>query len=121
MRDNESREMYLETIYLLSRKESHVRSVDIANAMSFSRPSVSRGVSLLEKNGDLVMDEEGYLTLTAKGEAEAAKVYGRHQGLTRFLGSLGVSAKTAEDDACRIEHILSEETMAAIRKRVPRK
>lgn len=111
----ESGEMYLETIYILSLRSSAVRSVDVGEYMGFSKPSVSRAIGLLKKNGLVQTDELGFLKLTAAGEAEAKKIYERHTVLTQLLINLGVDEKTAADDACRIEHYISEQTFDAIK------
>ena len=111
----ESAEMYLETIYLLSQKRSNVRSIDVAEHMGYSKPSVSRAVSLLKQGGYVTMDQDGFLLLTEDGKAVAAKVFERHTVLSRFLVSLGVSEDTASEDACKIEHVISDETLAAIK------
>lgn len=112
---HESAEMYLETIYVLSQK-SAVRSIDVAEYMGYSKPSVSRAVGLLKKDGYLVMAKDGYLTLTEEGKATAKKIYERHTVLSNFLNSIGVSEQTASEDACKIEHCVSEETVTAIKK-----
>ena len=112
----ESGEMYLETIYLLSKKMNKVRSLDVAEYMGFSKPSVSRAVGLLKNGMYLVSDEEGYLCLTEAGIEIAEKIYERHTLLTRFLCSLGVDEETASNDACKMEHHISEETFLAIKK-----
>jgi Mn-dependent DtxR family transcriptional regulator len=111
----ESAEMYLETIYLLSQKRSNVRSIDVAEHMGYSKPSVSRAVSLLKQGGYVTVDQDGFLLLTEDGKAVAAKVFERHTVLSRFLVSLGVSEDTASEDACKIEHVISDETLAAIK------
>ena len=113
---HESAEMYLETIYTLSQEKTNVRSIDVAEALGYSRPSVSRAVGLLKKDGYLLMDEEGFLTLTEAGKSVAEKIYGRHTVLTAALAALGVDAQTAAEDACRIEHVISDESLAAITK-----
>ena len=100
----ESGEMYLETIYVLSRQSGSVRSVDVAEEMGYSKPSVSRAVGLLKKDGLLVMDETGSLKLTEAGEEKAKRIYERHTVLSRLLQNLGVDEATAIEDACRIEH-----------------
>lgn len=113
----ESGEDYIETIYRLKRKNGFVRSVDVARELGYSRPSVSRAVSILKKDGYLVMDTDGELELTTKGKRKATKIYDKHKTLTKFLmKTAGVSAKTAENDACRIEHIISETTFNGIKK-----
>ena len=104
----ESGQMYLETIYVLSLKSSAVRSLDVALHMGFSKPSVSRAVGILKKNGYLLMDKDGYLTLTPEGRKVGEKIYDRHTTLTSFLIKLGVSEKTAAEDACRMEHDISD-------------
>ena len=112
---HESAEMYLETIYELSRQNSFVRSIDVAEAMGYSKPSVSRAVSLLKQGGYLLMDKDGFLTLTDSGIAIAQKIFERHTVLSRMLISLGVSKDAAVEDACKIEHVISDETFAAIK------
>ena len=112
---HESGEMYLETIFLLSGKKQNVRSIDVAEEMGFSKPSVSRGVSILKRDGYLTVDENGYLELTDFGLELAKKVYERHTVLTELLVGLGVSVDTAEEDACKIEHVISDETLSAIK------
>lgn len=108
--------MYLETILILSQKNAHVRSIDISDYMGFSKPSVSRAIGLLRNGGYVEMDSDGYLTLTDLGSEVAMKVYDRHKILTEFLISLGVSEETASNDACKIEHDISDESLEAIRK-----
>ena len=112
---NESAEMYLETIYRLSRKATAVRSIDVAEALGYSRPSVSRAVGLLRKGNYLQMDAEGFLTLTETGLQVAEKIYERHTVLTAALEALGVDPQTAAEDACRIEHVISDKAFAAVR------
>lgn len=116
MQFQESAQMYLETIYLLTKESTHVRSVDVAEHMGYSRPSVSRAVGLLKQGGLLRVDEDGFLTLTDAGQAEAEKIFARHTLLTELLQHLGVGSETAAEDACKIEHVISDETMAAIRR-----
>lgn len=111
----ESGEMYLETIYILSRKSSFVRSLDVAEYMGFSKPSVSRAVSLLKSGGYITVDKNGCLCFTPKGEEVAAKVYERHTLLCEFLKSLGVNEETAAVDACKMEHYISDESFLAIK------
>ena len=111
----ESGEMYLETIYILSRKAQPVRSIDISEYMGYSKPSVSRAVSLLKKDGFIDVEDKGSISLTKKGKAVAEKVYERHQILTELFINLGVDEKTALEDACRIEHYISDETFSAIK------
>ncbi|MDD7180339.1 MAG: metal-dependent transcriptional regulator [Eubacteriales bacterium] len=111
----ESGEMYLETIYVLSKK-GPVRSTDVAERMGYSKPSISRAVGLLKSSGYLLMDKEGYLTLTDTGLAIATKIYERHIFLSEFLVKLGVDKDVAAADACKIEHVISEESFEAIKK-----
>ena len=111
----ESGEMYLETIYILSRKAQPVRSIDISEYMGYSKPSVSRAVGLLKKDGFIDVEDKGSISLTKKGKAVAEKVYERHQILTELFINLGVDEKTALEDACRIEHYISDETFSAIK------
>ncbi len=114
----ESGEMYLETILILSNSQPHVRSIDVANYMNYSKPSVSRGVGILKEDGYVIMDESGYLTLTESGREIAEKIYERHVVLEKLLISIGVSPETAERDACKIEHVISEETFETIKKKI---
>ena len=109
----ESGEMYLETVYVLS-KNGVVRSLDVAEYMGFSKPSVSRAVGLLKQGGYLLMDKDGYLTLTESGLDVAKKIYERHTLLSKFLVRLGVDEKTATEDACKMEHDISQQTYHAI-------
>ena len=111
---HESGEMYLETILILKNQNEYVRSIDIAHTMDFSKPSVSRAIKLLKESQLIVVDDKGYIDFTDEGRRIAEKVYGRHQILTEFLVSIGVSVKQAEEDACRIEHIISDETQHCI-------
>ena len=113
----ESGEMYLETIYVLS-KNGVVRSLDVAEYMGFSKPSVSRAVGLLKQGGYLIMDRDGSLTLTEDGLGVAKKIYERHTLLSDFLVRLGVDKNTAAEDACKIEHDISDESFAAIKRHV---
>ena len=115
MRLQESGEMYLETILILSRTKNYVRSIDVCEYMGYSKPSISRAVSLLRNDGYVNMDDRGFLSLTEKGLSVAEKIYERHQMLTRALTNMGVDKKTAEDDACRIEHVISDESFKAIK------
>lgn len=116
MRLQESGEMYLETILILSEKNGRVRAIDVAEYMGFSKPSVSRAIGILKSAGYVTVDPEGLLILTDSGGEIARKIYGRHKLLTRFLTGLGVNEKTAAEDACRIEHDISDETFDAVRK-----
>ena len=116
MKIQESAEMYLETILILSKKSAHVRSIDICEHMGFSKPSVSRAVSLLKNGGYVVADKDGYLSLTDEGREIAEKIYERHNILTVLLTRLGVSEQIASQDACKLEHVLSDESMDAIKR-----
>ena len=117
MQIQESGEMYLETILLLSKKGA-VRSLDIAEYMEYSKPSVCRAVGILKNGGFITVDKSGYITLTDVGFERASKIYERHTLLTDFLQRLGVSAETAVEDACKMEHIISDESFDAIKKHV---
>ena len=112
---HESAEMYLETIYQLSMKQHCVRSIDVAESLNYSRASVSRAVGLLKKDGYLEMDEDGFLNLTELGKSTAEKIYERHMILTAALKALGVDEESAAEDACRIEHVISDKSLAAIK------
>lgn len=112
----ESAEMYLETIYVLSQASAHVRSIDVAEHMGYSKPSVSRAVGLLKNGGYVTMAEDGVLSLTEAGREAAKKIFERHTVLSTFLAQIGVSDETAAVDACKIEHVISDETLAAIKK-----
>ena len=111
----ESGEMYLETIYVLSQVSPTVRSIDVAEHMGYSKPSVSRAMGLLKQGGYVVSDEDGFLTLTDEGRKAAKNIFERHTVLTRFLTSLGVSAEIAAEDACKIEHVISQESFDALK------
>ena len=112
----ESGEMYLESIYVLSQKSSYVRSIDISEYMGYSKPSVSRAVNLLKNGGYIVMDEENYITLTESGREVAEKIYSRHTVLTKMLVALGVPQEVAAEDACRMEHTISDVSFEAIKR-----
>ncbi|MBQ7089117.1 MAG: metal-dependent transcriptional regulator [Clostridia bacterium] len=116
MQLQESGQMYLETILVLSRTLPAVRSIDIVEHMGYSKPSVSRAMSLLKSGGFIHMDEDGYITLTEDGREVATKIYERHTVLTRALMLLGVDADTAAEDACKMEHAISDTSVAAIKK-----
>ncbi len=116
----ESGEMYLETILILSRR-GPVRSIDVSEYMGYSKPSVSRAVSLLKSGGYLTMEENGFLHLTEAGKELAEKIYERHTTLTEALLSLGVDKEAASEDACRIEHVISDASFQAIKAHMERK
>ena len=115
MHIQESGEMYLETIHVLYKKNGHVRSVDISEYMGYSKPSVSRAVGLLKSGGYIEVERDGSILLTDLGHETANKIYERHTVLTRFLVSLGVNPETAAEDACKLEHAISDESLAAIK------
>ena len=116
MRLQESGEMYLKTILLLSEKQDVVRGLDIANRMGFSKPSVSRAVGILKNEGYINVDDDNHITLTNEGYDIAIKIRDRHLAITNMLTSLGVGYDLADSDACRIEHVISDETYEAIKK-----
>ena len=111
---HESGENYLETILVLKNKNGYVRSVDIAHMLSFSKPSISRAMSILREAGHITMNDQGFIELTKEGHAIAEKIYHRHLMLTAWLTALGVSPGTASQDACRMEHVISQETFDKI-------
>jgi Mn-dependent DtxR family transcriptional regulator len=108
--------MYLETIFVLSKKHSTVRAIDVGEYMGYSKPSVSRAMGLLREGGLITVDRDGAISLTEDGKIAAEKIYERHTLLTRFLMQLGVEEETASEDACKIEHVISDETIEAIRR-----
>ncbi len=118
MRIQESGEMYLETILRLSQKSGHVRAIDVGEEMGYSKPSVSRAMSLLKEGGYIVIDKDGSITLTEAGLALAEKIYERHTLITNFLISIGVDEETAALDACKMEHSISDASFEAIKKHV---
>ena len=113
---HESAEMYLETIYMLTQRKTNVRSVDIAEHMSYSKPSVSRAVGLLKQGGYIAVDTDSFITLTPEGLAVAKKIFERHTVITQLLTRIGISEQTAAEDACKIEHVISDETFLAVKK-----
>ena len=117
---HESGEMYLETIHVLLQKNGAVRSIDISEHMGYSKPSVSRAVGLLKSGGYILVDKDGYITLTESGISVAEKIYERHMVLSRLLVVLGVSEETAAEDACRLEHAISDESFQAIKHHISR-
>jgi len=111
-----SGENYLETVWLLKQKKETVRSVDVAEALGYSKPSVCRAMSLLKEEGCIVMDKAGHIELTPKGDALAEAIYEKHTVLTEFLVRFaGVSGEKAQEDACRIEHVISEESFLGLK------
>lgn len=116
----ESGEMYLETIYRLSQEKPLVRAIDVGEQLGYSKPSVSRAMGLLKSGGYIQVSENGGLVLTDTGLDIAAKIFQRHTLLTRMLTALGVEEKTAAEDACRMEHVISDATFEAIKKHFER-
>ena len=116
MKLQESGEMYLEAMLVLSQHKEHVRSIDISEYRNYSKPSVSRAIKLLKENGYINVSPEGYLTMTDKGREVAEKIYEHHVVLTKLLTQIGVDPEIAEEDACRIEHIISDETFNAVKR-----
>lgn len=114
----ESGEMYLESIYVLTKKSNAVRSIDVCEYMGYSKPSVSRAIGLLKSGGYVTVDGDGHLALTEIGKDVAQKIYERHTMLTELLVRLGVPKEIAAEDACKIEHVISDETVEAIRNHV---
>ena len=121
MKMQESGENYLETILILKQEKGYVRSIDIAMKLDFSKPSVSRAMSLLRENGYITMDHKvGWIELTGSGREIAERIYERHQVISQWLMDLGVAEKTATADACRIEHVISPETFDRIKEHIAR-
>ena len=112
----ESGEMYLESIYVLCKEKKNVRSIDIVEYMNFSKPSVSRAVGLLKNGGYITVDNDGYITLTDVGKEVSQKIYERHSIISAFLVNLGVDEEIASADACKIEHVISDESLEAIKR-----
>lgn len=115
---HQSGEDYLEAIFILRQEKGAVRSIDVAQKLGYSKPSVSRAMSILRADGYIQMEKSGAITLTEEGERVARTMYERHRLLTSWLTSLGVSPEVAANDACRMEHALSAETFACIKKYV---
>ena len=118
MQLQESGEMYLESIYILSQRKPAVRSLDVADYMNFSKPSVSRAVGLLKSGGYITVDRDGYLHLTQEGLEVAQTIYERHIIFSQFLMRLGVDEETATADACRMEHDISAKSFSALKKHI---
>ena len=116
MKIQESAENYLETILILHNRKGYVRSTDIATELGFSKPSVSVAMKNLRTNEYIVMDENGFISLTDKGMSIASAVYEKHTVLSRWLVSLGVDPKTATEDACRMEHVISQESFTKLKE-----
>ena len=115
---HQSGEDYLEAILALREERGNVRSIDVAQHLGYSKPSISRAMSILKASGYLTMEKDGHLTLTEEGERVAQSIYERHRLLTQWLMALGVSPETAEEDACKIEHNISEETFQCMKRHV---
>ena len=116
MKVHESREDYLETILILKKRNGTVRSIDIANELGYSRPSVSRAIKLLREKEFITVSENGLISFTEKGQKKAKEVYERHVLITEFLTALGVDELTASQDACRMEHVISKDSFQALKK-----
>ena len=116
----ESGEMYIETIFVLTKESDKVRSIDVCERMGYSKPSVSRAIGILKRDGYITVDSSGYITLTNSGIEIAERMYERHTILAQFLEKLGVSRETAASDACKMEHIISDETYEAIKNHMTR-
>ena len=114
----ESGQMYLETIYVLQQTNKNIRAIDVGAYLGYSKPSVSRAVGILKKDGYISVDEDGFILLTSSGMEIAEKLYERHTVLTNMLISLGVDKETATEDACRIEHVISDKTFDAVKKHI---
>lgn len=119
MRIQESGENYLEAILVLKNKNGSVRSIDIAGFLNFTKPSVSRAMTILKQAGHIIMDKDGQIQLTASGLAIAESIYEKHRFLTEFLIAIGVEEEIAAADACRIEHVISEQTFNKLKEKAP--
>lgn len=120
-RNRESREDYLEYILMIERRQKDIRSIDIVNETGYSKPSISRAVHLLEESGDIILGQDGLIHLTPQGREAAETIYERHQILAHYFMEIGVQEKVAYEDACRVEHIISEETFQKIKSRTKNK
>ena len=116
MKNNESEEMYLETILLLKKRNTYVRSIDIAEELNYSRPSICRAMGVLQNKGYITMDAKGAISLTDEGKKKADGIYERHCVITEFLLTTGADEKVAEANACRIEHVLTDEMFDVIKR-----
>ena len=112
----ESGQMYLDAIYVLLQKKEKIRAIDVGAYLGYTKPSVSRAIGLLKSDGYISVDFEGYITMTSKGERFAEQIYERHTVITNMLMALGIDEKTAAEDACRIEHVISEKSFAAVKE-----
>lgn len=115
---HESGEMYLEAILVLTKQKGTVRSIDVSEYLGYSKPSVSRAMGILRAEGYITTDKDGTITMTDRGRELAESIYERHTLLTRVLAALGVSQETAAADACKIEHVISDESIRAIKRHV---
>jgi len=113
---HESGQMYLEAIYVLLQQNEKIRSIDVGAYLGYTKPSVSRAVGLLKKSGHITVDGDGYIKMTPKGEQFSEQLYERHTVLTNMLMALGIDEKTAAEDACRIEHVISDKSFAAVKQ-----
>ncbi len=113
---HESGQMYLEAIYVLSQKNENIRAIDVGAYLGYTKPSVSRAIGLLKKSEHISVDGDGYITMTDKGMRVAEQLYERHTVLTNLLMALGVDEETATEDACRIEHVISEKSFSAVKE-----
>ena len=118
---HESGEMYLEAIHVLTRTNGHVRSIDVSEYLGYSKPSVSRAMGILRSGGYITVDKDGSITLNQSGQEIAEKIYARHTLLTKLLIHIGVSEETAAEDACKLEHAISDESFEALKKFVAEK
>lgn len=116
MYDNESQEMYLETILKIQKRKGSVRSIEIAEELGYSRPSVSRAVGIMKEDGFIVVKKDGLIDLTETGKEKAENIFARHKSLTQALVVMGLSPEAAEENACRVEHVITEEAFEAIKK-----
>ena len=116
MVDNESQEMYLETILKIQKRKGSVRSVEIAEELGYSRPNVSRAVGIMKDDGFIVVKKDGLIELTESGKEKAENIFSRHKSLTQALVVMGLSPEAAEENACRVEHVITEEAFEAIKK-----
>lgn len=114
----ESGQMYLETIHILQKRDGHVRAIDISEYMGYSKPSISRAVGLLKRDGYILVDADGSITLTPTGLGLAEKIFERHTLISKLLISLGVTPEVAAEDACKIEHAISDESFEALKRHV---
>lgn len=112
----ESGQMYLEAIYVLGQKSDKIRAIDVGAYLGYSKPSVSRAMGILKRGNYIVVDQDGYITLTPTGKQFAENLYERHTVLTNMLVALGVDEKTATEDACRMEHVISDTTFQTIKQ-----